>query len=173
VTLGYSVYSNEFLVEVFPVPQTPVITKIENSLTSNAVAGNQWYNQDGLIPGAIEQTFTPTENGTYFTIVKLDHCSSEPSNSIIIDDLSIGGNAINEGNFNIFPNPTFDQLSIKNEKLIMKRVILVDMLGKEVVNIKQNNIKETTINLANIPTGVYQLRIETDNGIFTSKVVKQ
>ncbi|MDR2971690.1 MAG: T9SS type A sorting domain-containing protein [Bacteroidales bacterium] len=173
VTLGdLSVYSNALFVKVNPLPQTPSITRLEYTLISDAEEGNQWYNQNGLIPGAIEQTFIPTENGTYFTIVKLDNCSSEPSNSILIDDLSIGGNAIKDGDFVIFPNPINEQLTIKNEQLKMNRVVLIDMLGKEVINILLNNVNETAINVAKIPAGVYQVRIETENGIYTSKVVK-
>ena len=173
VTLGTTVYSDEFLVNVTPKPETPIITKLDNDLISNAEEGNQWYNQDGLIPGAIEKTFTPTENGTYFTIVTLADCNSEPSNSILIDDLSIGGNAIKDGKFKIFPNPTNEQIRIKNDELRIKRVILIDVLGKKVIDTHQNDENECTINLKNIASGIYQVRIETDHGIYTSKVVKQ
>ncbi|MCL2168014.1 MAG: T9SS type A sorting domain-containing protein [Lentimicrobiaceae bacterium] len=173
VTMDYSVYSTEFFVIVNPIPETPTITRVENTLFSNADEGNQWYNQDGIVPGAIEKEFTPTENGTYFVIVTLEDCSSDPSNSIFIDNLSVGGNAMKDGHFTIFPNPANEQLTIKNEKLKIKRVILVDIMGKEVVNIKQNEVHEITVNMATISTGIYQVRIETENGIYTSKLVKQ
>jgi hypothetical protein len=172
VTLGTIEYSNEFFVKVNPIPQTPIISSVGNDLLSSANEGNQWYNKDGAIPGAIGKTFTPTENGTYFTIVTLENCSSEPSNSILVEGLSIGGHAINDGHFKIFPNPANEQLTINNEELIIKRVILIDVLGKEVVNI-QSNAHELTVNVAKIPAGLYQVRIETNNGTFTSKVVKQ
>jgi len=174
VTLGdSSVFSNEHFVKVNPIPETPVIEKVESTLLSNAEEGNQWYNQNGLIPGAIEKEFTPTENGTYFVIVKLEGCVSESSNKIIIDDLSIGGNAIKDGKFILFPNPANEQLRITNDELRFGKVILIDILGKEVINIQQNNVNEVTINLANVPAGLYQVRIETENGVYTSKIVKR
>ena len=173
VTLGTTVFSNPLLVEVSSKPETPIITRNNNTLISNAPTGNQWYNQDGLIPGAVNESFTPTENGNYFTIVTLVSCPSEPSNSILVNDLSIGGNAIRDGYFSLFPNPTNEQLIITNEELSINRVILVDISGKEVMNIQQNNVNEATINIAKIATGIYQVRIETDKGIFTSKVLKQ
>jgi len=173
VTIETSVFSNEFFVEVHPLPPTPIITKIENSLFSSADEGNQWYNQDGIIPGAIEKEFTPTENGTYFVIVTLSGCSSDLSNSILIEGLSIGGNAVKDGHFSMYPNPVNDQLRITNYELGINRVLLIDMSGKEVVNIQHNNVNEVTLNLAKIPTGLYQIRIETDKGTFTSKVVKR
>ncbi|MCL2246158.1 MAG: T9SS type A sorting domain-containing protein, partial [Lentimicrobiaceae bacterium] len=173
VTLGQTVYSSAFFVEVAPSPQTPAITKTDYTLNSSADEGNQWYNQDGLIPGAIEKNFTVTENGSYFTIVTLDKCSSDPSNTILINDLSIGGNALKDGHFTLFPNPVNEELIISNERFLINRVVLIDVLGKEVLNIQQKNVNKTTINVAKIPAGLYQVRIETNNGIFTSKVVKQ
>ncbi|MCL1851126.1 MAG: T9SS type A sorting domain-containing protein [Bacteroidetes bacterium] len=173
VTLVTTVFSDKHFVKVNPKPQTPIISRTENTLTSNADEGNQWHNQDGLIPGAVEKTFTPTENGTYFTIVTLDNCASEPSNTILVDNLSIGGHAVKDGNFKIFPNPVNEQLIINNEQLQIKRVILVNLLGKEVINIQQNNVTEAKINVAKISAGLYQIRIETDKGIYTAKIVKQ
>jgi len=174
VTLGETVYSDEFFVQVNPVPPTPNITKEENMLISSADEGNQWYNEEGLIPGAIEKSFIPVENGTYYTVVTLNGiCPSLPSNSIIINDLSIGGNAVRDGKFKIFPNPIEKKLTIKNDEFKIKRVIIIDVLGKEVINIQKNKVNEVTINVANISSGVYQVKIETDNGTFATKVVKQ
>jgi hypothetical protein len=100
-------------------------------------------------------------------------CISEPSNSVLIDNLSIGGHAIKNGHFTVFPNPMSEQLIIKNDKFTISNIIIVDVLGKEVVNLPINNLKETAINVAKMPAGVYQLRIKTDNGIYTTKIVKQ
>jgi hypothetical protein len=173
VTLsGITVFSDNFFVEITQRPETPVITRIDNLLTSSAENSNQWYNQDGLIPGAIHQTFTPTENGSYFVIVSTN-CPSEPSNTIVVDDLSVGGNAIKDGHFTIFPNPFNMLLTIKNEKWRMNGVTIVDVFGKEVVYVQFNPVLETSLNMSNISAGVYLLRIETENGVFTSKVVKQ
>jgi hypothetical protein len=65
-----------------------------------------------------------------------------------------------------------EQLQITNYELQINRVILVDVLGRQVINIVTNDVHETTINMTKISTGIYQVRIETDHGIFTSKVVK-
>jgi photosystem II stability/assembly factor-like uncharacterized protein len=167
------IYSHEHYVRTIPIPLTPTITKKGHTLISSASTGNQWYNQDGLIPGAIEKEFTPTENGSYFVIVTIEICSSELSNTIVIDDLSIGGNAIRDGLFLLFPNPTAEQLTITNEVLSINRIILMDILGKETLNVPQSNVFEATISLSGLPAGIYQVRIETEKGTFTSKVVKR
>ena len=173
VILVDTVYSNDIYIEIIPLPETPTITKVEKTLISSAEIGNQWYNWNGLIPDAIEQYFTPTENGTYYVTVTLDICPSKPSNYIFINEPSIIENVMLPENFVLYPNPADKQLIIKNEKFKINRVVLIDVLGKEVINMQQNNVNEATINVAKIAAGVYQVRIETDNGIFTSKVVKQ
>jgi hypothetical protein len=176
ITLGSTVlYSDDIYIEVLPRPEVPTITQNGNTLTSSADEGNQWYNQDGLIPGATEKTFIPTENGTYYTVVTTSTftCPSLPSNSILINYLSVPENAVIDGNFKLYPNPVNEELKITNEQLKIKRVILVDVLGKEVINARQKNVNEATVNVAKIPAGFYQVKIETDNGTFTSKIVKQ
>ena len=174
VTLGdSSVFSNEHFVKINPIPEIPIIEKIDSALYSNAEEGNQWYNQKGLISGATDKMFIPVENGTYFVIVKLEGCASESSNKIVIDGFSSGVNPLKEGGFILSPNPANEQLRITNYELRMNRVILIDITGKEVVNLLQNNENDVTIDISKIPTGVYQVKIETDKGTFTSKVVKR
>jgi len=173
VTLGSTLFTDDVFLEPLPIPETPAITQIENSLVSSIEEGNQWYNQEGVIAGAIEKTFTPTENGTYFTIVTWEGCSSDPSNSILVENLFIGDNTIGGGQFTLFPNPVNDQLTINSVYLKIKRIILTDVQGKEVVNMQKNMGNKATVNVAKIPSGVYQIKIETEKGTFVSKVVKQ
>jgi uncharacterized protein (TIGR02145 family) len=63
-------------------PATPAITISGSILHSDAVAGNQWYDQNGLIPGAANQDYMVTASGDYYAIVTLLGCSSEKSNII-------------------------------------------------------------------------------------------
>ncbi|MEI8204892.1 MAG: immunoglobulin domain-containing protein, partial [Bacteroidota bacterium] len=65
---------------VYPIPPTPVITQVGNVLTSNALVGNQWFNQFGIIVGATNQTYTATIDGDYYDIVTLNGCVSDTSN---------------------------------------------------------------------------------------------
>ena len=73
--------SEEVSITVNPIPPTPTITLISSYppiLYSNATAGNQWYNVNGAIPGATNQTYQVIENGTYYVIVTQNNCQSLP-----------------------------------------------------------------------------------------------
>ena len=63
--------------------------------------------------GANEQFYTVTEDGTYYTIVTIDECSSEPSNEIEVVLTKINSTE-NDCQFSIFPNPVSDYLIIQN-----------------------------------------------------------
>ncbi len=66
---------------VLPLQELPIVT-IEgtHTLVSSAAKGNQWFKADGTpIEGAMEQTFTPEEDGIYYVAVSNGSCYSDPS----------------------------------------------------------------------------------------------
>jgi len=75
------------------------------------------------------------------------------------------------GEIDIFPNPATDFVSIKSYKNnLIRTVQLVNMSGQ--ILFESNNIHNTEIELsiANRVTGVYYLRVLTENAIFTRKL---
>jgi hypothetical protein len=67
-------------VSITPVPATPVITLSGDTLYSNSPSGNQWYESTtGLISGATQNWYLPTQGGVYFVIVTIGGCSSDSS----------------------------------------------------------------------------------------------
>ncbi|MCL1851382.1 MAG: T9SS type A sorting domain-containing protein [Bacteroidetes bacterium] len=68
----------------------------------------------------------------------------------------------------IYPNPTSGELRIlmNNEQLIMNNVEVFDVYGK---NVLSNHL----INISHLQTGVYFVRIATEQGVVMRKVVKR
>jgi gliding motility-associated-like protein len=83
------------LVVVKPASATPIVTpggpltfcggSINTVLTSNAVSGNQWYNNGTLIPGETNQTYTATAIGVYNVVNSANGCASDSSNDVTIN----------------------------------------------------------------------------------------
>lgn len=88
---------------------------------------------------------------------------------IEVDDVSTKN--IEKVHFNVYPNPFNDQVSIQGNDVI-HNITVIDMVGKQVAN--KNNIHSfnTTLSLENMIKGVYLLRLETNSGIVTKRIVK-
>jgi hypothetical protein len=70
----------------------------------------------------------------------------------------------------VFPNPTNGILNLKGHKKI-DRIEVIDILGKIVMKVEV--IKENKINIKDLNSGLYVVKIFSDHKINTIKVVKQ
>lgn len=77
--------------------------------------------------------------------------------------LSISDFELDRNNIKIYPNPTTTVLNIKMESSL-KQITIYSVLGKEVLRVKSK-----TINVTNLRSGIYVIKIEDENGYVTSK----
>ncbi len=83
---------------------------------------------------------------------------------------------LNANAFTVYPNPSNGAFNVNLEQLKQKSVnITVYNLIGEVMYSKQNikNIDRETINLNEIGSGVYFIKISAENGEFTKKLIKE
>jgi len=69
----------------------------------------------------------------------------------------------------IYPNPASGYINIEAVDLIINQVQIYDINGKLVSEIKTDNSPK--IDVTNLSSGIYFLRIETDEGSFSKKVI--
>jgi len=161
-------FSNSVFVEV--VPTTPLIEASGDALYSNTMLGNQWYNEDGPIPGATGQFFLAVEPGTYYVIVTSDDCASAPSNRIEI--LTVGTKDITaESRFKIYPNPVVDELTMEmkgnTEEVVFQ---IIDMMGSVVY---QGIMKDKKMmNLSTLQPGLYIINSISQANRFVRPIIK-
>lgn len=74
--------------------------------------------------------------------------------------------------FNIYPNPVQDILHIKSDKSKNLEVAIFDLLGKKVTHQKTTN-GLITIDLQNIPSSNYFVKIISNNKNFYYKIIKK
>lgn len=68
----------------------------------------------------------------------------------------------------IYPNPASDILNISSNNKI-KRIEILNLIGQNFFNKELNN-NNVEINTSAFKTGIYFIRIETENGLKTEKV---
>lgn len=98
-------------------------------------------------------------------------CESAPAMSIdlIHDFVTAHTDGVNEisGSVNVYPNPASHQITVEAKG--MSQVTLINMLGQRVYNaaVEGNTI---TISLADYESGLYLVRINTENGVITKQI---
>ena len=172
---GYiSPWSAPKVVTVHQNPATPNISTNGNILTSSATNGNQWYFNGNLISGAAQQNYTAQQNGNYHVVVTNANDCSAQSNTLAFTTVGIA-DLEEVGVTSVYPNPTNGLLNIQfseNEQDVLLEIIDVSgrvHIQKRVITISQNNVE--TLNLDNLTTGVYSLRILTNENQATFRIV--
>lgn len=166
---GKGAVSPAFTLTVNAIPPKPVITPSGTSVVSNAQLGNQWYysaTADGAgsaIQGANSQSYTPTQNGWYWTVVTLNNCSSATSNRHY--RLKAG----EQNRYNLYPVPNNGEftVAITTPDEQQFSILVYDQLGKKMyehTDFVINGDFRQVLNLRPIPTGIYTIIFLTKDG---------
>jgi len=74
-------------------------------------------------------------------------------------------------NLIVYPNPAVDQITVRYTG--MTRIVISDILGKQMKSIKLQGEDHVTLSLENLAEGIYFLTIGSDNGTVTTKILKR
>ena len=137
------------------------------TLTANQSSGSyQWIDCETMtpIPGAINQSFSPTSSGQYAVILEDGAClDTTVCNWVILDRID----EANENTISIFPNPNASshiQLTSNEE------------VAYEIINLAGQVVKRgqcrSRIDINDVAEGVYTLQIETRQEHMTYRLVR-
>jgi len=165
---------------------------IVSSLTSSDIndlvfyiiwPSNQFYLNDGYPPTVYE--YWPDELREIFIKEREDNAEKRKAEwDIFIQYLSNTGKIVgNEtaiepiatpeiNDISIYPNPTKGELGIKNYELGIDNVEVFDIYGIKQLAIFNFQFS-TQIDISHLPTGIYFVRITTEKGVVTKKIVKR
>ena len=145
-------------------------TSSANTISADAIGVDyQWIecpNNINII-GAINQTFTASENGIYAVVITKNNCS-DTSDCVNITGVGIN-KILSENKIQLYPNPATNNIIVELNDLKDVNVTIVSVTGKEVFNSKNINQKKLKISTANFPKGIYFVKIESHN---LQKVIK-
>ena len=145
------------------------------TLADIVVTGNSiiWYASASDAASAINPLPNSTilvNNTTYYATQTVGGCSSTSSLAVTAQ-VSLGINDFDSSAFKAYPNPTDTVLNIEyNTNLI--NVTVCNMLGQQVL-IKKVSAPSTKIDMSELNAGTYLVKIDTENGSKTLKVVKK
>lgn len=90
----------------------------------------------------------------------------------LVDNISSLVNLNANSDLEIFPNPVVDNLHLKTD-LAVKKIIILDLFGKQLKSVVPENSIEILVPVNGLNSGVYIIRLETENGFITDKFIKK
>lgn len=178
-----SYYDKIYLSTITP----PAITASDYTLSygSDQTAASQ-TNVLATITGAANTsfalhtyTFTPTTTGVYyFSFLNQTGVNSVGTEALIIDNFTVtqtlSNNVALESKFSTYPNPAKNIINISNStEATISAIEMTDLNGRVVKNVKLSDVSEAQVNVADLSVGVYMMKIVSDKGILTKKVIKE
>jgi hypothetical protein len=158
-------------VAVNPIPPTPEIAVNGTELTSTGCCGNQWYIDGTLIPGATAQDYQPLQSAHYFTLVTVDGCTSDTSNTIYY--FMTGTERRPSPEFILDSNPEAKCVTIRRTggNLFPEGSLeLFTVTGKSVLKLYLNSHNnQMIVDIRQLSPGLYFLKLVTKDGQTTLK----
>ncbi|MFT4696651.1 MAG: hypothetical protein ACI8RY_001828, partial [Urechidicola sp.] len=126
-------------------------------ISSNVSVGNYNFNFSNVI-------ITNTEN------IDISSLALE-SGLLTVSGTSLGfeGQEL-EQSIQLYPNPVKDILSIKSKAIVISKVAIYSVLGKKIKEVKSNF---ESIGIYNLSNGLYIIRIFSDKGSITKRIIKR
>ena len=126
----------------------------------------------------LESVLNAIPNAGYVFEKWSDGDTNNPRKAIITSDTSFIAMfkyilTINESKFNnnltLYPNPSSYQFTLDNGQELMKEVYLYDVMGRKVKHLPVH-APSTTIDVNDLPNGIYVVKINTASGVLVRKV---
>lgn len=120
---------------------------------------------------------------------ELDFISSVPTTNTVASDFIfdnynvtatdveslLGVNQVTEKvNFTVSPNPATSMVSVNSSvNASINAVEMFDLNGRMVKSVKVDNLSNINVNIADLASGVYLMKITSETGITTKKIIKE
>ncbi|SCY76232.1 T9SS type A sorting domain-containing protein, partial [Flavobacterium caeni] len=147
---------------------------VEGSTLNDIVLSTNvtWYASlaDALVPqNPIAATTVLTDGATYYAVSLTENCPSEPF--AVTVSTFLGTNSFDDALFSVYPNPTFDVVTVRYAKAI-EHVSVHNVLGQSVLsdNIDAN---QGQVDLSHLTAGTYFVKITSGEASKTVKVIKK
>lgn len=146
------------------------ITQEDGTLIAPEGVSFQWYLEEEAIEEATEQTLSSAEPGNYY--VEITTKNGCVYNSDVIEYTVLGTKTISNNSLTIYPNPSSETLTF-NLSVSQAEISILDLNGKEIFIQHLDQQNGPTVNISTLKSGIYFIKIKTENGIEVKKFIKE
>ena len=163
--------------KVYASPAVPAITQNGALLSATTASSYQWYLNGVLIAGATSQNYTPAQNGSYTVEVSNANQCTTASAPFMMSNTAIMEKQT-PGLTELFPNPASTTLNIVfgASAESANRIAVMDMLGNVVIETQLSPGNRDTLvqlDVSNLPSGIYILKLSNGSGQWLRKFNKR
>jgi PKD repeat protein len=167
--------SEEYMT-VYAYPDQPTVTQEGDDLVSSSEEGNQWYYEGDIIPDATAQVYTPTQGGNYSVMVTINGCGSM-SEEFYFSWVGID-EQFSQKELTVFPSPSTGSFTVNlntgnAQSIDLKVLNATNAVVYEEEGIHINGKYQRTLELNNLPNGMYFLVIEGLEDVYVQKIIIQ
>jgi hypothetical protein len=152
-----------------PLPQVPIITKINDSLHCTPSFSYVWFLNDTALSSANTQSIKPLKAGMYKVLVTDSNgCSNEstPYSS------NVGTDELSNDDIKIFPNPASISFTIEFNNGAYD-LSITDITGRLMHAKSSNTTSSIQINCKSFHKGIYFIHIKNLNNSYRKKLIIQ
>ena len=149
-------------------------------LSGSVDLGGTWYNASNqALASYLDTAANIGGQFNYDYIVTSTVCPADTSTVLVIVDGSCDFTATIETlevNFRVYPNPTNSVVFVDNEMgLNIDKIELIDMSGRVVLSVQKGSFNNelAELNVANLTTGVYTVKMTAGQSSFNQRLIKQ
>lgn len=152
------------------VGNEPLIASQTNTLwTSSTIANTAWTQYT--------VSYTPTTTGTYYFGFHHFTPGAAGGVSLALDTFNLTSVLSTEdfvaSNFNVYPNPVNNILNVDaTSGSLISKIVITDIRGSVVNEFIQNNVSSSQLSISDLNSGIYFVSIHSDNGVGTTKIIK-
>jgi len=162
------------------LPDGKTGTAYSAPLEATGTAPFTWSLASGNLPNGLTLSSaggisgTPTAVGTFNFTVQASNSAGNDTKALSIKiEGGIGVPENETTSIKVYPNPTTGQLTIDNGQLTIENVEVFDVYGRKHESTKARKHEgEVLIDISHLSAGIYFVKIRTEAGIVTQKIIK-
>ena len=99
------------------------------------------------------------------------HIDFDNNTYLSSDCSSVGIQTLDKNELTVYPVPASEEVNISTNGVIISSYILIDMQGRVVQSVSDLNITSVDVNVKELNSGTYFIKVNTENGSTQKKII--